>query len=79
MHGNGKILKSLGTGDRALKQLMGIAGQCGFLSPRWPGNFRLLDVENEIKVFQGEWLDRLSGVEMKDGRILSLTCLSKSI
>ena len=33
-------------------------------------------VENEIKVFQGEWLDRLSGVEMKDGRILSLTCLS---
>ena len=33
-------------------------------------------VENEIKVFQDEWLDRLSGVEMKDGRILSLTCLS---
>lgn len=33
-------------------------------------------VENEIQVFRDEWLDRISGVEMKDKKILSITCLS---
>ena len=33
-------------------------------------------VENEIVVFRNEWLDRTKGVEMHNGKILSISCLS---
>ena len=32
--------------------------------------------ENEIKVFRDEWLDRQNGVEMKSGKIVSMTSMS---
>jgi len=32
--------------------------------------------ENKIKVFRDKWLDRENGVEMKDGKIVSITMLS---
>ena len=32
--------------------------------------------ENEIKVFRNEWLDRPNGVEMKSGKIVSITSMS---
>ena len=32
--------------------------------------------ENEIKVFRDEWLDRPNGVEMKSGKIVSITSVS---
>ena len=33
-------------------------------------------IENEIRVYRDEWLNRSSGVDMHDGKILSITCIS---
>lgn len=38
--------------------------------------FESLIIENEIEVFRDEWLDRKNGVEMKEGKIISITCIS---
>ena len=38
--------------------------------------FEDLIQENKIRVDRNEWLDRENGVEMKDGKIVSITALS---
>jgi len=35
--------------------------------------------ENKLTVYRGEWLDRKAGVEMKDGKIISLRTLSGKV